>query len=186
MTTIQRLSPSAGRGGRALRRTTRTLLLVGDNIQAAAVGLVVSVSAAWMLNDSVGFSSAPVLNVSGGMAVLLVLAVWGAARLIENITYDIADRISPAQHDGGDLWAVTSTLQAEAAALADGADHDDIRAALQASQVLPALHGLMEELNTAYARNGALEESSALWDTTALLRAAAHSFGHGDIGQRDQ
>jgi hypothetical protein len=74
-------------------------------------------------------------------------------------------------------------FQAHAAAIADGADYDEIRLALQASQVLPALHGLFDELRNAYAVSDEMDEAAALSDTVALVRNAAASFGHHDIGQ---
>lgn len=183
MTAIQHLNPAGGHGRalQALRRTTLVLRLVGDYIGIVAVGAVAVGVVAWMANDVVEF--APVLNVTANVAILLVLATWGAARLIEGLAYDIADRIDPDLRDGDNLWDATTVFQANAADLAEGANYDDIRLALQDSQVLPALYGLTEQLRNEYAKDGEMEEASALGDTAALIRAAAQSFGHHDIGQ---
>ncbi|OEJ20811.1 hypothetical protein AR457_41815 (plasmid) [Streptomyces agglomeratus] len=180
MTAIQHLNAAGdhGRSRQALRRSTRALRLVGDHVgRVTVVALAVTVLAG-MVNDIVEF--APVLNLTSGVEILLILAGWGAARVIEEIAYDVADRIDPDLRDGDDLWDATQVLQANAAALAEGANYDHVRRSLQASQVLPALHGLTEQLRDDYAKNDEMQEASALSDTAALIRAAAQSFGHHD------
>lgn len=181
MTAIQHFTSADGRALRALRRTTHVLRLVGDHIGNVAVSTVAVGVVAWMVNTLAEF--APVLNITDGVAILLVLATWGAALLLKGFAYDIADRIDPDLRDGDDLWDATQVFQANSADLAEGADYDDIRLALQASQVLPALYGLTEQLRNEYAKDGEMEEAAALSDTVALLRAAAQSFGHHDTGQ---
>ncbi|MFE0453129.1 hypothetical protein ACFW2D_17950 [Streptomyces sp. NPDC058914] len=183
MTAIQRLNSIDGRGRavRALCRTSYVLRLVGDYVGTVTVGAVAVAAVAWMANDVHEF--APALNVTSGVAILLILAAWGSARLIESFAYDAADRIDPGVRDGDDLWDATKAFQANVRDITEGADYDDIRIALQASQVLPALHGLTVQLRNAYAKDGEMEEASALSDTVALLHAAAESLGHRDIGE---
>ncbi|MFJ3183950.1 hypothetical protein ACIPJN_36945 [Streptomyces sp. NPDC086796] len=183
MTAIQHLSStdSRSRALRARRHTTRVLHLVGDHIGTVALGAVGVAVVARIVNDIVEF--APVLNVTDGVAVLLVLAVWGAARLVEGFAYDIADRVDPDSRDGDDLWDVTTALRANVEDITNGADYDEIRLALQTSKTLPALYELTVQLRNAYAQDGEMEEASALSDTAALVRAAAESLGHRDIGQ---
>ncbi|MEV6425001.1 hypothetical protein [Streptomyces sp. NPDC051662] len=183
MTAIQHLNStdSRGRALRARRHTARVLHLVGDHIGTLAIGVVGAGVVAWIVNDIVEF--APVLNVTEGVAVLLVLAVWGAARMVEGFAYDAADRIDPDSRDGDDLWDATTAFQGTVEDLANGANYDDIRLALQASNALPALHGLTVQLRNAYAQDGEMEEAAALSDTAALIRAAAESMGHRDLSE---
>ncbi|MEV5774266.1 hypothetical protein AB0L49_23900 [Streptomyces antimycoticus] len=183
MTAIQHLNSADGHGRalRAQRHTTRILRLVGDHIGTAALGIAAVAVAAWMANDVVEF--APVLNLTEGVVILLILAVWGAARLIESFAYDLAEWIDPDSRDGDDLWDATTAFRDNAEDITNGADYDDIRLTLQTSQVLPALHGLAAQLRNAYAQDGEMEEASALSDTAALLRAAAESLGHRDLSE---
>ncbi|MEU5483505.1 hypothetical protein [Streptomyces mirabilis] len=177
MTEIQHLNSadSRGRALRARQHITHGLRLLGDHIGTVAIVVAGAGVAARIVNSIVEF--APVLNVTDGMAALLILAVWGAALLVKGFAYDIADRIDPDLRDGDDLWDATKVFQANAADIAEGANYDDIRLALQASQVVPALHGLTVLLRNAYAQDGEMEEASALSDTAALLRAVAESMG---------
>ncbi|MGC5000619.1 hypothetical protein [Streptomyces sp. DT195] len=171
----------SGRALRARRRTTHGLRVVGDQVQTAVFGAVLAAVAAWMVNSVVGFAS--VLNVTGGVAILLVLAGWGAAQVIRSCAYDVADMIDPDSRDGDVLWGTTKVVRALAEDVTHGADYDDIRLALQASGLVPALHELTVQLRGAYAEDGEMEEASALSDTVALVRAAAQSLGHQDLGE---
>ncbi|MDX2698938.1 hypothetical protein [Streptomyces ipomoeae] len=173
-----------GRGLRALRLTTHVLRRVGDRVQAVALGVVGVAVAAWMVNGVVDFT--PVLDVTEGVAILLILATWGVARLIEGFAYDVADWIDPDARDGDDLFSAATLLQGNVDDLRQGADYDDIRLGLQASNVLPVLYVLTTSLRNEYANDGEMEEASALSDTAALVRAAAESFGHKDIGSFGQ
>ncbi|MET9016884.1 hypothetical protein ABZX74_39410 [Streptomyces olivaceoviridis] len=170
-----------GRALRARRRTTQVLRLVGDHVSTVAVGFAGAGALAWMMNDVTEF--APVLNISDNMAILLVLATWGTAMVIKGFAYDVADRIDPDSRDGDDLWDATTALRDTAEEITSGADYDDVRLALQASQVLPALHGLTVQLRNAYVQDGEMEEAAALADTVALVRAAAESMGHRDLSE---
>lgn len=183
MTAIQHLNSSdlRGRALRALRLTVRVLRLVGDHAGNVGVGVVAAAVLAWMVNDVVEFTT--VLNITSGRAILLILAAWGTARLIEAAAYDVADWIDPDSRDGDDLWDVTTALRANAEDITNGANYDDIRLALQTSEVLPALHGLTVLLRSAYAQDGEMEEAAALSDTAALVRAAAESMGHRDLSE---
>ncbi|MEU0287503.1 hypothetical protein [Streptomyces sp. NPDC006147] len=172
---------SHGRALRALRRTTHILRLVGDHITTVAAGVVGAGFLAYMVNDVTEF--APVLTITDNMAMLLILATWGAALLVKGFAYEIADRIDPDSRDGDDLWEATTVLRDTVEDLTNGADYDDIRLALQASQVLPALHELTVHLRGAYAQDGEMEEAAALSDTVALVRAAAESMGHRDLSE---
>lgn len=172
---------SADGHGRALRRTTHVLRLVGDHVSTVAVGVVGAGVLAWMVNDVTEF--APVLTITGNMAMLLVLATWGAALLVKGFAYDIADRIDPDGRDGDDLWEATTAFRDAVEDITNGANYDDIRLALSASQVLPALHELTVHLRGAYAQDGEMEEAAALSDTVALVRAAAESMGHRDLSE---
>lgn len=181
MTAIQHFNSADGRALRALRRTTLVLRLVGDHVSTVAVGVVGAGVLAWMVNDVTEF--APVLTITDNMAMLLVLATWGAALLVKGFAYDIADRIDPDSRDGDDLWEATTALRDTVEDITNGANYDDIRLALQASQVLPALHELTVHLRGAYAQDGEMEEAAALSDTVALVRAAAESMGHRDLSE---
>ncbi len=172
---------SAGGHRSVLRRTTHVLRLVGDHITTVAAGVVGAGFLAYMVNDVTEF--APVLTITDNMAMLLILATWGAALLVKGFAYEIADRIDPDSRDGDDLWEATTVLRDTVEDLTNGADYDDIRLALQASQVLPALHELTVHLRGAYARDGEMEEAAALSDTVALVRAAAESMGHRDLSE---
>ncbi|MEW2265933.1 hypothetical protein ACGF5T_33470 [Streptomyces sp. NPDC047853] len=165
----------------ALRRTTHVLRLVGDHVSTVAVGVVGAGVLAWMVNDVTEFT--PVLTITANMAILLILATWGAALLVKGFAYDIADRIDPDSRDGDDLWEATTALRDTVEDITNGANYDDIRLALQASQVLPALHELTVHLRGAYAQDGEMEEAAALSDTVALVRAAAESMGHRDLSE---
>lgn len=166
---------------RALRRTTHVLRLVGDHISTVAVGVVGAGVLGWMVNDVTGFAS--VLTITDNMAILLVLATWGTALLIKALAYDVADRIDPDACDGEDLWDAATVFRDTVEDITNGANYDDIRLALQASQVLPALHELTVHLRGAYAQDGEMEEAAALSDTVALVRAAAESMGHRDLSE---
>ncbi|MEU2380375.1 hypothetical protein [Streptomyces misionensis] len=166
---------------RALRRTTHVLRLVGDHVPTVAIGAIGAGALAWMVNRVTEF--APVLDLTEYMADLLILATWGMALLIKSFVYDVADRIDPDARDGDDLWKAATSFQDTAEDIINGADYDDIRLALQASQVLPALHGLTVQLRNAYALDGEIEEAAALSDTVALVRAAAESMGHRDLSE---
>lgn len=179
MTAIQHFNSADGRALRALRRTTHALRLVGDHVSTVAVGVVGAGVLAWMVNDVTEF--APVLNITDNMAMLLVLATWGTALLIKGFAYYVADRIDPDARDGDDLWDATTALRDTVEDITNGANYDDILLALQASQVLPALHELTVHLRGAYAQDGEMEEAAALSDTVALVRAAAESMGHRDL-----
>ncbi|MGW5042143.1 hypothetical protein ACWEQK_28700 [Streptomyces parvulus] len=170
-----------GRALQALRRTTHVLRLVGDHVSTVAVGFICAGALAWMVNDVTEF--APVLTITGNMAILLALATAGAALLVKGFADDIADRIDPDRRDGDDLWEATTALRDAVEDVTNGADYDDIRLALQASQVLPALHELTVHLRGAYAKDGEMEEAAALSDTVALVRAAAESMGHRDLSE---
>ncbi|QHC33916.1 hypothetical protein [Streptomyces sp. HF10] len=104
-------------------------------------------------------------------------------RLVGDHVGSVADWIDPDSRDGDDLWDVATALRVNADDIASGADYDDIRLALQVSQVLPALHGLTVQLRNGYALDGEMEEAAALSDTAALVRAAAESMGHLDLGE---
>lgn len=164
-----------GRVLRARRRTTRVLRVVGDHVQVVTLAAIAIGVVAWMVNDVAEF--APVLNVTDGVAILLILAAWGTARVVEGCAYDVADLIDPDSRDGDDLWDATTAFRANSEDITNGADYDDIRLALQASLVVPALHELTVQLRNAYAQDGEMEEASALSDTAALLRAVAESMG---------
>ncbi|WP_328418419.1 hypothetical protein OG542_40380 (plasmid) [Streptomyces violaceus] len=181
MTAIQHFNSADGRALRALRRTTHVLRLVGDHVSTVAAGVVGAGVLAWMVNDVTEF--APVLTITDNMAMLLVLATWGAALLVKGFAYDTADRIDPDSRDGDDLWEATTAFRDTVEDITNGADYDDIRLALQASQVLPALHELTVHLRGAYAQDGEMEEAAALSDTAALVRAAAESMGHRDLSE---
>ncbi|WP_055689232.1 hypothetical protein [Streptomyces prasinus] len=170
-----------GRALRVLRRTTHVLRLVGDHVSTVAVGVVGAGVLTWMVNDVTEF--VPVLTITDNMAMLLVLATWGAALLVKGFAYDIADRIDPDGRDGDDLWEATTALRDAVEDITNGANYDDIRLALQASQVLPTLHELTVHLRGAYAQDGEMEEAAALSDTVALVRAAAESMGHRDLSE---
>lgn len=170
-----------GRAVRSLRRTTRILRLVGDHVPTVAAGVVAAGVLAWTVNDVTEF--APVLSITHNMAMLLVLATWGAALLVKNLVHVIADVINPDSRDGDSLWEATTALRDTVEDITNGADYDDVRLALQASQVLPALHELTVQLRGAYARDGEMEEAAALSDTAALVRAAAESMGHRDLSE---
>lgn len=170
-----------GRALRTLRRTTHVLRLVGDHVSTIAAGVIGAGVLAWMVNDVTEF--APVLTITDNMAMLLVLATWGAALLVKGFAYDIADRIDPDSRDGDDLWDATTAFRDAVEDITNGANYDDIRLALQASQVLPALYALTAQLCLEYAKEQELEEAAALSDTAALVRAAAESMGHRDLSQ---
>ncbi|MEH0589826.1 hypothetical protein QA942_39675 [Streptomyces sp. B21-106] len=170
-----------GRALRALRLTVRALRLVGDHAGNVGISALLAAVIAWMVNDVVEFTT--VLNVTSGKAILLILATWGAARLIEAAAYDVADWIDPDSRDGGDLWDATTAFRDSVEDITNGADYDDIRLALQASLALPALHELTVQLRNAYAQDGEMEEASALSDTAALVRAAAESMGHHGLSE---
>ncbi|MFI8177965.1 hypothetical protein ACIF6H_32245 [Streptomyces microflavus] len=183
MTKIQHLNStdSRGRALRARRHLTHGLRLLGDHIGNLAITVIGVSVAARITNDIVEF--APVLNIADGMAVLLILATWGAALLVTGFAYYAADLIDPDSRDGDDLWDATTAFKDTVEDLTNGANYDDIRLALQASNALPALYELTVQLRTAYAQDGEMDEAAALSDTAALVRAAAQSFGHRDIGQ---
>ncbi|MEU2098705.1 hypothetical protein ABZ741_21250 [Streptomyces globisporus] len=183
MTEIQHLNStdSRGRALRARRHITHGLRLLGDHIGNLAIAVIGVGVAARITNDIVEF--APVLNIADGMAVLLILATWGAALLVAGFAYYAADLIDPDSRDGDDLWDATTAFKDTVEDLTNGANYDDIRLALQASNALPALYELTVQLRTAYAQDGEMDEAAALSDTAALVRAAAQSFGHRDIGQ---
>ncbi|MFC9803301.1 hypothetical protein ACFWGE_21520 [Streptomyces bacillaris] len=183
MTEIQHLNStdSRGRALRARRHITHGLRLVGDHVSTLAVVVAGVGVAVWIANDIVEF--APVLNITDGMAALLILATWGAALLVKGLAYSAADRIDPDSRDGDELWEATTVFKDAVEDLANGANYDNIRLALQASNALPALYELTVQLRTAYAQDGEMDEAAALSDTAALVRAAAQSFGHRDIGQ---
>ncbi|MBC2869836.1 hypothetical protein [Streptomyces mexicanus] len=170
-----------GRALRARRCTTRVLRLVGDHISTVAVGVVGAGALAWMINHVTEF--APVLNITDNMAILLILATWGTAHLVKGFAYDVADGIDPDARDGDDLWKAATAFRDTAEDITNGANYDDIRLALQTSQVLPALHELTVHLRGAYALDGEMEEAAALSDTVALVRVAAESLGHRDLSE---
>ncbi|MFI9801973.1 hypothetical protein [Streptomyces sp. NPDC052302] len=170
-----------GRGLSTLRRTTHVLRLIGDHVPTAAAGVVVAGVLAWTVNDVTEF--APVLTITANMAMLLILATWGAALLVKGFAYYIADRIDPDSRDGDDLWDATTALRGAVEDITNGANYDDICLNLQASRVLPALHELTGHLRNAYAEDGEMAEAAALSDTVALVRAAAESMGHRDLSE---
>lgn len=184
MTETQQLAtvPAGGRGTKALRLTTHALRRVGDLVGAVTTWTATGLVVAWMANDVFEFT--PLLDVTGNMAILLLLAAAGAAAVIESMAYDIADRIDPDTRDGDDLWDAVKVLNQNVADISQGADYDDVRLALQASGVLPALFALTASLRDEYANDGEMEEASALSNTAALVRAAAESFGHKDLGEQ--
>ncbi|MCX4682593.1 hypothetical protein OG413_46265 [Streptomyces sp. NBC_01433] len=194
MTEIQHLNSTDSRAPQALSHITRALRLVGDHVQTVAIGAMGVAVAARFVNEIGIVEFAPVPNVTDGVAALLILAVYGAARIVEGFAYAVADRIDPDSCDGDDLrdataafrangddlWDVTAAFRANAEDITNGADYEAIRLALQASEALPALHELTVQLRSAYAQDGEVEEVSALDDTAALIRAAAESLGHRD------
>ncbi|GHI98211.1 hypothetical protein TPA0906_00770 [Streptomyces olivaceus] len=180
MTAIQH-SNSSDLRGRALRLAVHALRLAGDHAESVGILVVAVAVIAWVVNGLVEFTT--VLNIPFGGAILLILAARGTVRLIETATSGIAARIDPDSRDGDDLWDVTTALRANAEAITNGANYDDIRLALQTSEVLPALHGLTVQLRSAYAQEGEMEEAAALSDTVALVRAAAESMGHRDLSE---
>ncbi|MFD5588792.1 hypothetical protein ACFWII_33930 [Streptomyces sp. NPDC127063] len=179
--TVMQLNSADGRALRALRHTTHVLRLVGDYVSTVAAGVALAGALAWVANDVTEFT--PVLNITNAMAALLILATWGAALLVKGLAYDVADRIDPDARDGDDLWEATTALRDTVEDITNGANYDDIRLALQASQVLPALHELTVHLRGAYAQDGETDEAAALSDTAALVRAAAESLGHRDLSE---
>ncbi|MGW3414579.1 hypothetical protein [Streptomyces sp. NPDC000888] len=182
MTQTQHLVSISSGFTKALRLTTRVLRLVGDHtgtvaVWTAAVGVVV-----WMANDVAGF--APVLDrFTAGDMILLLLALAGGITLVEAIAFGAANALDPDARDGDDLWDAVQVINRNLVDISQGADYDDVRIALQTSGVLPALHALTTSLRDEYANDGEMEEASALSDTTALIRSAAESFGHRDLGQ---
>ncbi|GHB75890.1 hypothetical protein GCM10010331_74670 [Streptomyces xanthochromogenes] len=183
MTAIQHLNSRDlhGRALRARRLTVRVLRLVGIHAGNVTIGAIYAAVIAWMVNDVVEFTT--VLNITSNRVILLILAAWGTTQLIRAAAYDIADRVDPDRRDSDDLWDVAAALRANAQDITNGADYDEIRLALQTSEVLPALHGLTARLRGAYAQDGEMEEASALSDTTALIRAAAESLGHRELSE---
>jgi hypothetical protein len=179
--TAMHLTSTRGRALRALRRTTHVLRLVGDYVSAVWLCGIVVGALAWMANSVSEFT--PVLNMTANMVILLVLATWATAQWIEGCAYEVADRIDPDSRDGDDLWEATTALRDAVEDITNGANYDDIRLALQASQVLPALHELTVHLRGAYAQDGEMEEAAALSDTVALIRAAAESMGHRNLSE---
>ncbi|MFE4539628.1 hypothetical protein ACFRKB_31960 [Streptomyces scopuliridis] len=177
MTAIQHLNSAdgSGRALRALRRTTHVLRLVGDHVGTVTVGAVTVAVAAWMVNDVTEF--APVLNVTENVAILLILAAWGTARLIESFAYDIADRIDPDTRDGDDLWEIAQDIQQIARDVRTGADHDDVRLAVQCSRVLPAVEQLLGAIGDLYDEEGEEDEASAAYNAALCVRGAAGHVG---------
>ncbi|MFE9437079.1 hypothetical protein [Streptomyces sp. NPDC006640] len=181
MTTVQHLNSTDNRG-RALRtrkHLTHGLRLLGDHVGTVALVVAGGGALARIANGSV-VEFAPVLNVTDSVAVVLVMAVWGAATLVRGFAYDIADRIDPDRRDGDDLWDVAKEIDATTRDLLNGADVNDTAIALQASKVVPALRGLVGLLSVKYSENGEPDEAQALQETEALLSRAANSLGHRD------
>ncbi|MGW3154557.1 hypothetical protein [Streptomyces sp. NPDC001089] len=187
MNELQHSGSSPVHAANVRRATTRVLRLVGRNIDAVAVLPVALAVVAWLANTLVGF--APTLTrLTFWDMVLYLLAVGGGITVIEIVTFTVANLIDPDRRgddhqDGDDLWDATQVLTKNADAIGEGADYDGICLALRASKVMPALHGLTVKLRDAYARDGEMEEASALSDTEAMVRAAAESLGHRDIAQ---
>ncbi|QDN84357.1 hypothetical protein [Streptomyces sp. RLB3-6] len=183
MTEIQQLSttPDDSRGIKALRRTTTHVLrLVGDYVGIGTVAVASLGVVGYIANAVAGVVPAfDQVTVAG--LIVVILATWGGAQLIELVSYGTAAAIDPDAKDGDDLWDAAKVLRANAADISQGVDYDDVRLGLQASNVLPALYVLTTALRNEYASDGEMEEASAISDTAALLRAAAESFGHKDV-----
>ncbi|MFF4902583.1 hypothetical protein [Streptomyces sp. NPDC001068] len=181
MTMAQHLN-SAVNDGRALRtrqHITHGMRLLGDHTGTLTIVVTGAGVVAWSINTYI-VVFAPVLNVTFGMAVVLILAAFGAAHTIRGLAYGFADRIDPDSRDGDDLWDVAQQIDATTRDLLNGADLDDTSIALQASKVVPALRGLVGLLSVKYAENGKPDEAAALEETEALLSRAANSLGHRD------
>ncbi|MET8859241.1 hypothetical protein [Streptomyces sp. NPDC004579] len=184
MTESQPIDSSLIRTANVRRATTRVLRLVGRNIDTAANLPVALAVLTWIANTVVEFAPA-LTRLTVWDVILYLLAVGGGIAVIENVTLTVASLIDPdSDRDGDDLWDAAQVLTKNAVAVGEGgADYGDVCIALQASRVMPALHGLTAQLRDAYARDGDMEEASALSDTEALIRTAAESLGHRDIGK---
>ncbi|WP_186779924.1 hypothetical protein [Streptomyces salinarius] len=127
-----------------------------------------------------------VLRLVGDHVSTVAAGVVGAgvlAWMVNDVTEFAPVLTDPDSRDGDDLWEATTALRDTVKGITNGADYDDVRLALQASQVLPALHELTVHLRSAYAQDGEMAEAAALSDTVALVRAAAESMGHCDLSE---
>ncbi|MFE7442384.1 hypothetical protein ACFU7X_18255 [Streptomyces chartreusis] len=165
-----------GRDIKARRVVTLGLRMTGGTVGGAAAWIGVVGVAVWIANDVTPF--APALSrVTEWAVIALVLALWGAAVLIENVANTAADWIDPDARDGDDLWEIASTIQRLAHDVRLGADYDDVRISVQCSRVLPAVEQLLGALGDMYDEDNEQDEASAAYNAALSVREAARLFG---------
>jgi hypothetical protein len=164
--------PAGGRGTKALRLTTRVLREVADRLEGTALLAMFAVGIAGISHVGPAW-----LQASGNELVVFVFAAWGLAKLGDRALYDIADWIDPDARDGDSAFVAAELFKQLAADVRQGAEWDDVRIGLKASQVLPALYGALDDLGDVYAGLGEDDEAEDLRAAAAGIRTASRHLG---------
>ncbi|MCT9142421.1 hypothetical protein [Streptomyces violarus] len=181
MTEINSISaaPAGSRGTKARRLSARIAWETSERVTGLAFGVFLLAFVGGVVNKYSG--ALPVYDdVTGTDMGIFFLALWGGAKVLEALADEFAEWINPDARDGDLLFAVAAQIEQVTSDVRQGADYDDVRLALQSSNLTPGLYALATVLRDEYAREGEMEEASALSDTAALARAVAISLGHRD------
>lgn len=172
MTETYSLRSTPGLGLKAGRFTTLALREISHRIDNVAITAAFAVAATSLFDFGPAFMQ---LGDTGLMVA--IVALWGAAKLVGEMAADVADWIDPDATDGDTLWMAAELFKQLGFDVQNGADKDDVLAALQATRVLPALSSTLKDLQAAYQADGEQDEADDLSTAARQIQYAAEALG---------
>ncbi|ONK09274.1 hypothetical protein [Streptomyces sp. MP131-18] len=156
----------------AVRRTTTRLLRATAYRAEAAAGI----GAILLFATAVAGAGPDWFHSHDLIPPMAVLALYGLATLLQEMLGSASTHIDPDARDGDTLFAAADVFTELREDLRAGADKNDVLIGLQASRVLPALHGTLAELTAAFAAED-LDEADDIDAAAQAVGDAAHALG---------